>query len=384
MVAARLANMPVGRNWGSSANLPNYSVSQVEAWRDSGKVAAAVGSFPSAGKTAAKRLRRIRRLERLEATTMETSIAVRDLQDRGAIVALAVDGLASDNSKRAYRRSLDQFLAWYTGNGHGPLTKRTVQEYKAHLLASGLAAATVNLALTAIRRLATEAADNGLLNERTAAAVRRVKNVRNETVPAGRSLAPGEIAGLMRACADDPTPAGARDAALIALLYVTGARRSEVAALDVADFDADTGGLTIRHGKGNKQRMVYATNGALDALRDWLEVRGEPGGALFCPVNKSGRVTIRQMTGQAVRRILEKRTRQAGIEDATPHDFRRAMVGDMLDAGADLATVQRVCGHASPATTARYDRRPEAAKRRAAELLHVPYYQRCQGPGTRA
>ena len=72
--------------------------------------------------------------------------------------------------------------------------------------------------------------------------------------------------------------------------------------------------------------------------------------------------------------MLRKRAAQAGVDEMTPHDLRRTMVGDMLDAGADLATVQKVCGHASPTTTARYDRRPEEAKRKAAGLLHVPYF----------
>ncbi|MEM7249306.1 MAG: tyrosine-type recombinase/integrase [Acidobacteriota bacterium] len=164
----------------------------------------------------------------------------------------------------------------------------------------------------------------------------------------------------------------ASDAAGVALLYGLGLRRAEVVALDVEDLDRETGALLIR-GKGSKVRTVYLTNGARAAVVDWLEHRGDEPGPLLCPVNRAGVVTVRRMTDQALYLALRRLGKRAGLSSLSPHDMRRTFCGDMLDAGADLAVVQAMMGHASPTTTAKYDRRGERAKRAAAELRSVPY-----------
>jgi len=108
-------------------------------------------------------------------------------------------------------------------------------------------------------------------------------------------------------------------------------------------------------------------------------VRGTEPGPLFVPVNKGGRMELRPLSDQAVFLAVNKRAEQAGVDALSPHDFRRTFVSDLLDAGADIATVQKLAGHASVNTTARYDRRGDAAKRKAVALLHVPYQRRRLG-----
>jgi site-specific recombinase XerD len=202
-----------------------------------------------------------------------------------------------------------------------------------------------------------------------------VPTVRAQTLPRGRALASGEIAALMSVCGRDDSPAGARDSALIAMLYAAGLRRSEAVSLDAADYNSATGELAIRSAKGRKDRLVYATNGLADALTVWINVRGSDNGPLFCNVNKSGRITVRRLSDQAVLHVLHKRAIEAGVASFSPHDLRRSFIGDLLDAGADISTVQQLAGHSNVQTTARYDRRGETTKRKAAELLHVPYFR---------
>lgn len=206
-----------------------------------------------------------------------------------------------------------------------------------------------------------------------------VENVTGESVVTGRQLSGGEIYALMAVCEADMSPAGVRDAAIIGLMYGAGLRRQEVTGLDLADYDPEDGRIMVRSGKRNKTRTAYIVNGAGRAVADWLKVRGSFDGPLFLPVTKSGKVQERRMTNQAIYNILKKRSEQAGVPDFSPHDMRRSFVSDLLDAGADIATVAKMAGHASVNTTARYDRRPELAKQKAAAMLHVPYHGRKPG-----
>lgn len=240
-------------------------------------------------------------------------------------------------------------------------------------LSERYAYSTVNKMLSAYRGLLKTYWRGGqMAGEQYHTAV-SIPNVTGSTVPAGREITAGELVALMAHCARDHTVLGRRDAALIALLYACGARRAEVASLTLENYDPEKRAFMVT-GKRNKQRMLYVPEtGAAQALDDWLAIRGAHAGPVFVRVHKSGKLGTTALSTQGVYDALCARAAKAGVAALSPHDFRRTFVGDLLDRGADIVTVQRMAGHANVQTTARYDRRPEEAKRKAAALLHVPY-----------
>ncbi len=231
-------------------------------------------------------------------------------------------------------------------------------------------AATGNKALSAYRGVLKAARRLGLLTRQAEVDLADVDALKGSSPPAGRHLDAAELARLFRAALADRSAAGARDAALLAILAGAGLRRSEAAALDVADLDGDQ--LTVRRGKGAKARQVYLAQGAPELLDRWLAVRGPEPGPLFVRVDRVGRMGAGRLGAAAIRSRLAVRGEEAGLEPFTAHDLRRSWIGGLFDAGADLPSVQRLAGHANPATTSRYDRRPERAKRDAAHRLTLP------------
>jgi len=293
-----------------------------------------------------------------------------------ALVYLARLGAGS---RRTMREALDVVAAALSGGRRDLLTFPWEDLRYGHtaalraLLVERYAPATVNKMLAALRGTLKEAWRLGLMNAEDYGRASDVSSVRATTLLRGRSLSAGELRVLIEICIQDRTAAGARDGALVATLYGAGLRRSEAVTLKLADYDTESGALTIRAGKGRKDRIAYAPSGSRDAMAAWLERRGSAPGALFQPVLKNGKIVGRGMTDQAVLYILRKRQLEAALSPFTPHDLRRSFVSDLLDVGADIATVQQMAGHANVQTTARYDRRGERAKKKAADLLHVPF-----------
>jgi integrase len=158
-----------------------------------------------------------------------------------------------------------------------------------------------NLHLSALRGVLRTAWRLGGMSTDDYQRAAQVGNFRGTRLPAGRSVHAAEFTALLAACAADPSAAGTRDAALLAVLYTTGARRAEVAALRREDYDPGERSLRIT-GKGDKQRLEYVHEGAAALLGAWLALDDRPAGPLFKPVHRSGAVQHRAMTDAAVRR----------------------------------------------------------------------------------
>ncbi|MBW4566050.1 MAG: site-specific integrase [Mojavia pulchra JT2-VF2] len=224
--------------------------------------------------------------------------------------------------------------------------------------------ATVNRILCALRGVLREALRFGLIKAIDYARAVDIKSVKVSKQGSGRVLSRDEIDVLMHTCFSDLTPAGFRDAALIALLRGAGLRRAEVVGLDKKDFHPD-GEIKIRSAHPRVDRTVYLSKSAIAIVNDWIDIRTARDGPLLCQVNKSGRVVHQRLTPQAVLFILHKRGELAGIEPFSPHALRRTFICDLLNAGVDISTVQTLAGLSNSAITARYKHRiaPQASIR---------------------
>ena len=238
-------------------------------------------------------------------------------------------------------------------------------------------AATGNKTLAAVRGALKNAWKLGQLDTDAYMRAVQVKAIDGEKpdAAAGRALTQGEISAMMRVCADDPTPAGPRDAVIVGLGAVAGLRRDSIAKLQIANYDAGERTLTVKM-KRNKTRALPVQSDLAAAIDNWLKVRGDWPGPLLCAVDKAGRVQQAGISGAAVYRAFQKRGAQAGLKPFTPHDLRRTFAGDLLDAGVDIVTVQWLMGHANINTTQRYDRRGDRVRRDAVGRLHLAWTRR--------
>lgn len=296
--------------------------------------------------------------------------------------------LKSQHTRRQYGAVLGQFEAW---RDERPITVTLVEEYAAHLQKRGKSPNTINQALSAIRwwaRRVVKLASELTQSEQAARIadlanrVASVENVKGSRAPKGRHIEIGEMESLVNACISDTSPAGARDAAFLTASWITGARNEEIRSLTIDDIEyiVDDQGigcavLTIQHGKGDKQRVVFLYDGALAAMNDWIEVRGAVKGPLFNRILKNGEIlTHVQISYEGTRKLLYKRFLQSTLpHHLTWHDFRRTLVGMMLDNNEDPAVIQQQTGHANVNQVMRYDRRPVARRQIAIKSIPVPY-----------
>ena len=227
----------------------------------------------------------------------------------------------------------------------------------------------VNKILAALRGVMQAAWQLELISERDWMHIKAVKNVKGFSLLAGRSLSLSELRALLQSC-EDGTIRGIRDAALLGLLIGAGLRRSEPVNLDVEDYDAAEESVTIRGGKGNKDRVAYVADGLSQHVNRWLQYRPAVAGALLFPLRKGGAIEVRRMTDNAVYEALLYRADLTKIK-CTPHDLRRSFISEAIDQGHSLTAIRDNVGHASVAQTAKYDRSGAKAQKRLANSLNL-------------
>ncbi|PLP95096.1 integrase [Pseudomonas sp. FFUP_PS_473] len=245
----------------------------------------------------------------------------------------------------------------------------------AALRADGFTPNTSSLYVNAVRGVMNEAWRLSLISHEHLLKIRTVKATQGVRLPVGRNLKRSLIRELMEVCAADPRPQGLRDAAVIALLYGTGMRKSESVDLKLSQIDFSERSLQVL-GKGNKQLIKYAPAWAFDRLNAWLAFRRSqlPEGQadddfLFNRIRRGSHITRERITKHAIYYIARQRGQQVGVK-IMPHDFRRSFITRVIEEH-DLSIAQKLAHHSNIQTTANYDMRDDNERRRAVDRFDM-------------
>lgn len=260
------------------------------------------------------------------------------------LAALAVERGFSPATVSAYRRDLAQYVSYLDGREPSAVE---VDGFVSSL--DGRAASTVARKVAAVRGFHRFLVTEGLADHDPTALVETPR--RPDSIPKALDV---DACIRLVTIADQPTAADARDRSLLEFLYGTGARASEAVDLDLTDLDLEEA-TAVLTGKGNKQRMVPLGKPAVSALSEWLAYRLELGprsDAVFTNLRGS------RLTRQTVFDVVKKAAARAGLDPAevSPHVLRHSAATHMIEAGADIRTVQEMLGHANVSTTQVYTR----------------------------
>jgi len=227
-------------------------------------------------------------------TSTKSILRLPDLEHAKAAV---LNSLNSADAKRGYRHAIDELVDWYCSEPRLAFNRIVVLRYRSHLESRQLAPGTINLRLGAVRRLAYEAADCGLLSADLAAGIRRVKGVKKLGIRLGNWLTAEQ--GCLR-----------RHEAVALTLDHLQQREEHWAIVDLV-------------GKGGHVRTVPVPDWVRSELNDWVAAAAIDRGRLFRRVNKVGRAWGDGMTVKAVCHIVKESARSIGVSKLAPHDLRR-------------------------------------------------------------
>jgi len=267
---------------------------------------------------------------------------------------LALEKNASPHTVKSYREDLTQALEFFrtrlgdAATDPSRLTTRVLRAYLSWLHEQDYARSTIARRVAAVRSWCRFLCRQGVLEGNPAQGLRGPRQ--EKKLP--HFLTRDDLLRLLEAPPAD-TPLGLRDRALLEVLYSAGVRVSELTGLDLGDVDLDAGLATVR-GKGRRERLALLGPPAVACVRSWLParealLRARARDALF--LNKNGT----RLSSRSVGRLLEKYLALAGLDPRTsPHTLRHSFATHLLDAGADIRSVQELLGHRNLATTQVY------------------------------
>jgi site-specific recombinase XerD len=263
-----------------------------------------------------------------------------------------LNSLRSPESKRGYGHAIDEFVEWYCSEPRLSLNKTVVTRYRIHLEDRHLGPGTINGRLAAVRRLAYEAADSGLLSPELAAGIRRVKGPKKLGVRFGHWLTCEEARSLLQS-PDQHALKGKRDQAILAILVGCGLRRRELAELQIAHLQRrdDHWAIVDLIGKGGHIRTVPVPDWVKDVLDQWLSAADIHSGRLFLCVCRAGKWWGEGITEKVVWHVVKTYSRQTGLSNVAPHDLRRSCAKFCYATGGELEQIQFLLGHVSVQTT---------------------------------
>jgi integrase len=279
-------------------------------------------------------------------------LALPDLEQAKSAV---LNTLTSVSGQRTYDHAINDFVEWYCSEPRLAFNRTVVLRYRIYLEQKGYAPNTINLRLAAVRRVAYEACDSGLLSPELGAGIRRVKGVRRLGVRVGNWLSPAQ-GKLLLERSDTATLRGKRNHAILAMLIGCGLRRGELLSLAMDSIQVREEHWVIADliGKGGHIRTVPIPPWVKVAIDAWTAAASITGGEVFRSINKAGKVWGDGMTPKVLWEVVREAAGRAGIEKLAPHDLRRTCARLCHLAGGELDQIQFLLGHVSIQTTERY------------------------------
>ena len=292
-----------------------------------------------------------RRKKTTKRSKNKTILGLPDLeQSKNAVL----NSLAAASSQESYAHAIDEFIGWYCSEPRLAFNRTVVLRYRFFLEQRNLAPSTINVRLAAVRRLAHEAADTGLLSPELAAGIGRVRGAKRLGVRIGNWLTVDQSRALLAESPDGLR--GKRDRAILTLLIGCGLRRAERVGLRMEDFQVREEHWVIADliGKGKHIRTVPVPVWAKRAVDEWTNAAKINQGALFRRVGRPGKIWGEGLTPKAVWHIVKAAAKRAGIANLAPHDLRRTCARLCHLAGGELEQIQFLLGYTSVQTTEHY------------------------------